>query len=169
MTLSFFKNFKWLYSNKLDFLIIFNFVCSSLFILYYFNTPILVNISFINTLVNLLIALLTILTTILAILYAITDFIKDNLYIKELKRVGLYDQIFDRFIDSIKSIFVCLIIALCVLLVHVDSFSNIIRFLFSIITLTILFFCLLRTYRCFKVFNVLHGLVKKTTITKDLF
>lgn len=150
------------HSNVLDFFISTVIVSIIYLTLFIFDFKVLINENLFIVILQILIGLLTVIVTVLAILYAISDFIKDNPFIVELKRKNLYSQLFLRFIDSIKAIFVSSIIVFLIYLFCMmpKSFPfNNIDSIFSFITLIFFSFSLLRAYRCFKVLKILHGIV----------
>ncbi|MGI6589480.1 MAG: hypothetical protein ACOX1V_02345 [Candidatus Iainarchaeum sp.] len=138
-------------------------IVSVIFSIFYFSgIVIILNDNLFLIMLQIIIAFLAVIVTILTILYAISDFIADNPFIVELKKRGLYNQMFDRFLDSIKAVFTSsIVIFILYVIMNTKICDNniLLELFFSLLVLIIFFFSIVRTYRCFKVLQVLHGII----------
>ena len=152
-----------IYSLKRDFLIslIFVIVVSILTIIFNFNYSL--GESELNLLLPLLAGTLGVLVTIAAILYVFEESFENNEAIKILKAEDKYDEIFKRFVDSIVGIFYSLIILIAIYFfrAHFLDGNKLNYLIFCIIVLTLIFFVILRAYRCFFVFKSLQEAVSR--------
>ncbi len=157
------------FSNSRDFLIIF-FLFTILYgFAHYVGLNFVIDDTQFSFITQILVAVLTVIATILTILYAISDFIKENPFIKELRKKGIYSQIFTRFIDSLKGVFfsILIIFLLYSFFGKFDkNFASVFEIIASNFILVLFWFSVLRTYRCFKILSILHGLVNFNATSK---
>lgn len=132
---------------------------AGLSLLFYAGTPLvaLENIEAINRTITTILGLLF---PVLAIIYAFA-FRDDNRAIKELKRIGKFDEVLSIFTISIASIGAVWIYTFSITVFEVHTlFQERIQILFAFTAIFAFLFVILRLWRCLQIFVLLNKAIR---------
>lgn len=150
------------YSKKSDFLISVIIIVPIFIISYLAGITITISNSSLAVILTILTTILGVLLTVIAILYTFETSLKRNKGIRLLIARDKYDEIFERFTDSIMGIFYAFIVLLLLFLLQIELYQNVfIPFIYNLTITILVIFSIIRTYRCFNVFKLLQDVVKK--------
>lgn len=155
------------YSLELDAIISFVIGIVTFFLIAYFNLKATFGTEELSITIPLTAGILGVLITVLAILYAFEKGFENNKTMLKLKAIGVYEQIFQRFLDSVLGIFYSLVILVILFILRnkIYSIQESMPPIMVVIGLSIITFIFIRTYRCFFIFKKLQEAITKNNST----